>query len=131
MQVRPAAPSGLEEEIKLKPFDTELRAKQIEHANVNAQVQSILQTLKDIRNGIDAGTQAAKQTVEKLKKGMPRVTLIIVKASTEIFVKNEPLVFSCDIDWLGEKSNLQVTWAPGMNPADLYKDIADKIIKSN
>ncbi|KAE8165389.1 hypothetical protein BDV40DRAFT_297418 [Aspergillus tamarii] len=104
-----SAIARLEEEIKLKPFDTELRAKQIEHANVNAQVQSIQQTLKDIRNGIDAGTQAAQHT-----------------ASTEIFVKNEPLDFSCDIGWLGEKSNLQVTWALGMNPADLYKDIADK-----
>ncbi|KAE8131103.1 hypothetical protein BDV38DRAFT_289020 [Aspergillus pseudotamarii] len=126
-----SAIAQLEEEIKLKPFDLELRAKQIEHANVNAQVQTIQQTLKDIRNGIDAGTQAAKHTVETLKKGMPRVTLIIVKASTESFIKNEPLVFSCDIEWLGENSNLEVTWAPGMNAADLYKDIADKIIKHN
>ena len=32
---------------------------------------------------------------------------------------------------LGPETDPNTTLAPGMNPADLYKDIADKIIKSN
>lgn len=118
----------LEEEIKLKPFEDAYRNKKNDHDRVAAQIQVIQQTLKDIRNGIDAHTKAAKHVVEALKKATPRITLIVVKASTEVFAKNEPLVFSVDVEWIGETTRYEVTWSPGSRPADLYKDVADKVV---
>lgn len=119
---------ALEQEIELKPFEDAYRNKKNDHDRVVAQIEVIQQTLKDIRNGVDAHTKAAKQVVEALKKATPRITLIVVKASTEVFAKNEPLVFSVDAAWLGETKRYEVTWSPGSRPADLYKDIADKVV---
>lgn len=118
----------LEKEIELKPFEDAYRNKKNDHDRVAAQVQVIQKTLKDIRNGVNAETKAAKQVVEALKKATPRITLIVVKASTEVFAKNEPLVFSVDVAWAGETKRYEVTWTPGSNPADLYKNVADKVI---
>ncbi|ODM15144.1 hypothetical protein SI65_09383 [Aspergillus cristatus] len=72
----------LEKEIELKPFEDAYRNKKNDHDTVAAQVQVIQQTLKDIGNGVNAETKAAKQVVEALKKATPRITLIVVKAST-------------------------------------------------
>lgn len=44
-----------------------------------------------MKNGVDAHTKVAKKTVDMLKKATPRITLFVVKASTEVFNKNEPL----------------------------------------
>jgi len=118
----------LEKEIELKPFEDAYRNKKNDHDRVAAQVQVIQKTLKDIRNGVNAETKAAKQVVEALKKATPRITLIVVKASTEVFAKNEPLVFSVDVAWAGETKRYEVTWTSGSNPADLYKNVADKVI---
>lgn len=118
----------LEQEIELKPFEDAYRNKKNDHDRVVAQVQVIQQALKDIKSGIDAQTKAAKEVVEALKKATPRITLIVVKASTEVFAKNEPLVFSVDVAWIGETKRYEVTWSPGSKPADLYKDIADKVV---
>ena len=118
----------LQEEIKLKPFEDAYRNKVNDYDRVAGQIQVIVQTLKNIRSGIDANTKAAQQVVEALKKATPRITLIVVKASTEVFAKNEPLLFSVDVEWIGETKKYEVTWSPGSRPADLFKDVADKVV---
>lgn len=119
----------LTEKIKLIPVESGLHAKQLEYAHITAKMKALQNTLEEVKNGASAATHAAKETVDALKKGTPQVTKIVVKASTEVFVKSKPLVFSVDVDWLGEKSNVEVTWTPKMHPEDLYKGIADAIIK--
>lgn len=118
----------LEQEIKLKPFEDAYRNKKNDYDRVVGQIKVIEQTLKDIANGIEAQVKAAQNVVKALKKATPRITLIVVKASTEVFAKNEPLVFSVDVEWIGKTETYEVTWTPGSSPADLYKDVADKVI---
>ncbi|KAE8153299.1 hypothetical protein BDV25DRAFT_137055 [Aspergillus avenaceus] len=118
----------LKQEIKLKPFEHDYQNKKQDHDRVVAKIETIQQTLRDVRKGIDAGTKAAKETVDALKKATPRITRIRVKASADVFAKNKPLIFEINSEWLGQKSQCHVEWTPGSSAADLYRSVANKLI---
>ncbi|XHG01805.1 hypothetical protein AWENTII_005176 [Aspergillus wentii] len=121
----------LQAEIKLKPFESDLRAKQVEFANIKAKINTLQRTLDDVDKGVDKTTHVSEEIVGALKKGVPRVTMIDVQANTDVFIENKPLVFTLYVDWLGKQNKHEVDWAPGVDAADLYKRAADMIIKGH
>ncbi|OCL00817.1 uncharacterized protein K441DRAFT_710237, partial [Cenococcum geophilum 1.58] len=118
----------LEQEIELKPFENAYRNKKRDHDNVAAQIQTIQETLMDTKASIKGGTEITKQVVETLKDELPRVTKILVKASTKVFVDDKPLIFEITAKWKGETGVCRVEWVPGSKPSELYREVASKLV---
>ena len=118
----------LEQEIELKPFENAYRNKKRDHDNVVAQIQTIQETLKDTKASIKGGMKITKQVVETLKDELPRVTKILVKASTKVFVDDKPLIFEITATWKGETSVCCVEWVPGSKPSELYREVASNLV---
>ncbi|KAJ4090024.1 hypothetical protein NW756_006366 [Fusarium oxysporum] len=57
------------------------------------QVNHLIATLDDIKRVMEEVSQISKDVLNTLKKGIPRVTKIIVRASNRAFVEDKPLMF--------------------------------------
>lgn len=120
----------LEQEILLKPFEDLYRNMKMKHENVAIQIQTIQAIMKVVKAQIKDGTEFTKQAVEMLKRELPRVTKIYVKASTNVFVNNTPLIFEITAVWGGKTSVYRVEWVPASEPFNLYKEIARILVTS-
>lgn len=118
----------LDGEIKMLPMRKEYQNKKRDHDNVVAQMNGILSTLKDIKNGVRIGASSAKAIVDTLKKGVPRITHIIVRASNDTLKDNEPLLFEIHTEWLDKPGVFSISWSPNQDPSELYKLASNKLL---
>ena len=118
----------LEEDIKLEPFKQKYERMKEDHDNIVGQIKVIQGTLRDVKSKVKVGADSAKRIVEKMEKGLPRVTKIYVKASTEVFAKDEPLIFEVWATYDGNTDKYRVEWKPGKSVSDFYQEVAHKLL---
>ncbi|KAK2754427.1 hypothetical protein FQN54_007071 [Arachnomyces sp. PD_36] len=118
----------LTEEIKLKPFEEAYRAKKEQCDKIVQQLKVLQKTLKDIQDGVLDAVRGAQHIIDMFRKGVPRVTRIFVKATNEVLVGDDALVFEVEVEWLDERQTIGVGWKPGVSPSDLYRSVAEKIV---
>ncbi|KAI6750708.1 hypothetical protein HG530_014604 [Fusarium avenaceum] len=57
--------------IKLKPWETELRNKRADFNSINTRVQGLLQTLDNIKEGVKVGDNLIRQVAKFMKRALP------------------------------------------------------------
>lgn len=117
----------LEAEIRLKPFDHAYRAKKEDYDKLCVVADMLISTLEQIRKGINVGADVLRQVTKLVMQGIPQIKEIRVKASSEMLVKYEPLLFEITVTWLGKDHTCHVEWAPNQDAQALYGNAAKNI----
>ena len=119
--------ANLEAEIKLKPFEEDYRNKKQDFDKLQTQADALLQTLEDIKGGVNIGADVLRQVTKLVIEGIPQIKEIRVKASSEVLVKHDPLMFEITVTWMKQDHECHVEWAPSQDAHDLYSNAAKKV----
>ncbi|KIL93781.1 hypothetical protein FAVG1_02342 [Fusarium avenaceum] len=114
----------LKKELKMLPSEQAYEKKQAEVESIEVIIDDLDNMLQNAQDIVDGLSQVIKDAVNLLGKAYPRVTQIVVKASSRTFVNDEPLLFNIQAEWLGQTCTVDVEWAPWHGPARLYSDAA-------
>ncbi|ENH72169.1 hypothetical protein FOC1_g10006542 [Fusarium oxysporum f. sp. cubense race 1] len=117
----------IEGEIKMLPAQHEYMNKKKDYENMEIQVNHLIATLDDIRRVMEEVSQISKDVLNTLKKGIPRVTKIIVRASNRTFADDKPLMFEIQAVWMDKHETFRVEWAPNQGISVLYSQAAEKL----
>ncbi|KAF5723494.1 hypothetical protein FMUND_1818 [Fusarium mundagurra] len=117
----------IQAEIKMLPARHEYMNKKKDYENMEIQVNDLVSTLNDIQRVMKEVSQISKDVVNTLKKGIPRVTKIIVRASNRAFVEDKPLMFEIQAVWMEKHGTFHVQWAPNQGISVLYSQAAEKL----
>ncbi|KAH7466919.1 hypothetical protein FOMA001_g16022 [Fusarium oxysporum f. sp. matthiolae] len=117
----------IEGEIKMLPAQHEYMNKKKDYENMEIQVNRLIATLDDIKRVMKEVSQISKDVLNTLKKGIPRVTKIIVRASNRTFADDKPLMFEIQAVWMDIHETFRVEWAPNQGISVLYSQAAEKL----
>ncbi|KAG5813370.1 hypothetical protein H9Q74_003275 [Fusarium xylarioides] len=117
----------IQAEIKMLPAQHEYMNKKKDYETMEVQVNDIVATLDDIQRVIKEVSQISKDVINTLKKGIPRVTKIIVRASNRTFAEDKPLMFEIQAVWMDTPGTFHVEWAPNQGISVLYSQAAEKL----
>ncbi|KAL7758434.1 hypothetical protein ACKLNR_010861 [Fusarium oxysporum f. sp. zingiberi] len=117
----------IEGEIKMLPAQHEYMNKKKDYENMEIQVNHLITTLDDIKRVMEEVSQISKDVLNTLKKGIPRVTKIIVRASNRTFADDKPLMFEIQAVWMDIHETFRVEWAPNQGISVLYSQAAEKL----
>ncbi|KAH7194164.1 hypothetical protein DER44DRAFT_751957 [Fusarium oxysporum] len=117
----------IEGEIKMLPAQHEYMNKKKDYENMEIQVNHLIATLDDIKRVMEEVSQISKDVLNTLKKGIPRVTKIIVRASNSTFADDKPLMFEIQAVWMDIHGTFRVEWAPNQGISVLYSQAAEKL----
>uniref|UniRef100_A0A0D2YA03 Uncharacterized protein n=1 Tax=Fusarium oxysporum (strain Fo5176) TaxID=660025 RepID=A0A0D2YA03_FUSOF len=117
----------IEGEIKMLPAQHEYMNKKKDYENMEIQVNHLIATLDDIKRVMKEVSQISKDVLNTLKKGIPRVTKIIVRASNMTFADDKPLMFEIQAVWMDIHETFRVEWAPNQGISVLYSQAAEKL----
>ncbi|TVY73675.1 hypothetical protein Focb16_v005236 [Fusarium oxysporum f. sp. cubense] len=117
----------IEGEIKMLPAQHEYMNKKKDYENMEIQVNHLIATLDDIKRVMEEVSQIGKDVLNTLKKGIPRVTKIIVRASNRTFADDKPLMFEIQAVWMDKHETFRVEWAPNQGISVLYSQAAEKL----
>ncbi|PNP76648.1 hypothetical protein FNYG_10067 [Fusarium nygamai] len=91
------------------------------------QVNDLIATLDDTQRVVKEVSQISKDVVNTLRKGIPRVTKIIIRASNRAFAEDKPLMFEIQAVWMDTPGTFHVEWAPNQGISVLYSQAAEKL----
>ncbi|KAF5592299.1 uncharacterized protein FSUBG_10192 [Fusarium subglutinans] len=117
----------IQAEIKMLPARHEYMNKKKDCETMEIQVNDLVATLDDIQRVMKEVSQISKDVVNTLKKGIPRVTKIIVRASNRAFVEDKPLMFEIQAVWMDQQETFRIEWAPDQGISVLYSQAAEKL----
>ncbi|KAF5603308.1 hypothetical protein FPCIR_1504 [Fusarium pseudocircinatum] len=117
----------LQAEIKMLPARHEYMNKKKDYEIMEIQVNDLVATLNDIQRVMKDVSQISKDVVNTLKKGIPRVTKIIVRASNRVFAEGKPLMFEIQAVWMDQEETFRIEWAPDQGISVLYSQAAEKL----
>ncbi|KAK2123484.1 hypothetical protein NOF04DRAFT_1361932 [Fusarium oxysporum II5] len=117
----------IEGEIKMLPAQHEYMNKKKDYENMEIQVNHPIATLDDIKRVMEEVSQISKDALNTLKKGIPRVTKIIVRVSNSTFADDKPLMFEIQAVWMDIHETFRVEWAPNQGISVLYSQAAEKL----
>ncbi|KAF5568814.1 hypothetical protein FPHYL_2621 [Fusarium phyllophilum] len=117
----------IQAEIRMLPARHEYMNKKKDYETMEIQVNYIVATLDDIQRVMKEVSQISKDVINTLKKGIPRVTKIIVRASNRSFVDDKPLMFEIQAVWMEKQGTFHVEWAPNQGISVLYSQAAEKL----
>ncbi|KAF4973360.1 hypothetical protein FSARC_338 [Fusarium sarcochroum] len=119
----------LEFEMDTLPAKYALKAAERRYNLDRLTVDLQISNLRNKEVTIRAVMQFSRDILAALKKGVPRVTQILVRASTDVLAKNKPLVFEIQAEWFGKKGTFRIQWAPNQSPETLYREAAMRLAK--
>ncbi|VZH91427.1 unnamed protein product [Fusarium fujikuroi] len=117
----------IQAEIKMLPVLHEYMNKKQDYENIEIQVNDLNATLENIQRIMKEVSQISKDVLNTLKKGIPRVTKIIVRASNRSFADDKPLMFEIHAVWMDIQEIFCVEWAPNQSISVLYSQAAEKL----
>ncbi|VTT59074.1 unnamed protein product [Fusarium fujikuroi] len=117
----------IQAEIKMLPALHEYMNKKQDYENIEIQVNDLNATLENIQRIMKEVSQISKDVLNTLKKGIPRVTKIIVRASNRSFADDKPLMFEIHAVWMDIQEIFCVEWAPNQSISVLYSQAAEKL----
>ncbi|KAF4485672.1 hypothetical protein FAGAP_11478 [Fusarium agapanthi] len=117
----------IQAEIEMLPARHEYMNKNKDYETMEIQVNDLVATLDDIQQVMKKVSQISKDVVNTLRKGIPRVTKIIVRASNRAFVEDKPLMFEIQAVWMDKQGTFHVEWAPNQGISVLYSQAAEKL----
>ncbi|KAM0355061.1 hypothetical protein ACHAPU_000912 [Fusarium lateritium] len=118
----------LEKEKEMIPAQREFDNKKADVDNMEVLVKDLKRKLDKVEDFVEGIAQVVKDVVKTLGQTTPKITQIVVKASSRTFVANKPLVFKIQAKWLGQTSTLEVEWAPNESPAALYDKAVEQLM---
>jgi hypothetical protein len=117
----------LQAEMKMLHARHEYMNKKKDYETMEIQVNDLIATLNDFQGVLKEVSQIRKDVVNTLKKGIPRVTKIIVRASNRAFEEDKPLMFEIQAVWMEKQGTFHVEWAPNPGISVLYSQAAEKL----
>ncbi|KAF5965410.1 hypothetical protein FCOIX_12975 [Fusarium coicis] len=117
----------LQVEIEMLPARHEYMNRKKDYETMEIQVNNLITTLNDIQRAVKEVSQISKDVVNTLRKGIPRVTKIIVRASNRAFEEDKPLMFEIQAVWMDTPGMFHVEWAPNQGISVLYSQAAEKL----
>ncbi|RBQ70005.1 hypothetical protein FVER14953_12408 [Fusarium verticillioides] len=116
--------------MQLRQLQQELQSAEEEEKRKREQQDAISTGLRMIRNEINRGSDSIRKLVQSIKPVDFKIKGVTITADGKEIVQGGAMVFKIAVEHEGKMIMLEERWAPFQNPAELYRDIMNGLLKN-